>query len=53
VALGRQAAEDTASWVRGPYRFEVLHGASHWIPEEHPAELAGLVLAHLREHAPG
>ena len=52
VALGRRAAEDTALWVRGPYRFEVLHGASHWIPEEHPDELAALVLEHLREHAP-
>ena len=51
VALGRRAAEDTALWVRGPYRFEVLHGASHWIPEEHPDELAALVLEHLREHA--
>jgi pimeloyl-ACP methyl ester carboxylesterase len=52
-ALGRRAADDTASWVRGPYRFEVLRGASHWIPEEHPAELAGLVLEHLRSHPPG
>jgi pimeloyl-ACP methyl ester carboxylesterase len=53
VALGRRAAEDTAGWVRGPYRFEVLSGASHWIPEEHPAELGGLVLAHLAAHATG
>jgi len=53
VALGRRAAEDTAAWVRGPYRFEVLSGASHWIPEEHPAELGALVLAHLATHATG
>jgi pimeloyl-ACP methyl ester carboxylesterase len=52
-ALGRRAAEDTARWVRAPYRFEVLHGASHWIPEEHPAELGALVLEHLRVHATG
>ena len=51
-ALGRRAAEDTGRWVRGPYRFEVLHGASHWIPEQHPAELADLVLAHLAAHGP-
>ena len=49
-ALGRRAAEDTRRWVRGPYRFEVLRGASHWVPEEHPVELAELVLAHLVEH---
>lgn len=47
-ALGRRAAEATAGWVRGPYRFVVLAGVSHWIPEERPAELAGLVLEHLR-----
>jgi pimeloyl-ACP methyl ester carboxylesterase len=52
-ALGRRAAEDTAAWVRAPYRFEVLRGASHWIPEEHPAELAALVLEHLRGHPTG
>jgi pimeloyl-ACP methyl ester carboxylesterase len=52
-ALGRRAAEDTATWVRAPYRFEVFSGASHWIPEEHPAELAALVLEHLRVHATG
>lgn len=50
TALGRRAAEGTASWVRGPYRFVVLEGASHWIPEQHPAALADLVLAHLAAH---
>ena len=49
-ALGRRAAEATASYVRGPYRFEVLPGVSHWVPEERPAELAALVLAHLERH---
>nr|WP_294693816.1 alpha/beta fold hydrolase [uncultured Friedmanniella sp.] len=50
VALGRRAAEATADYVRGPYRFEVLAGVSHWVPEERPAELAALVLDHLAEH---
>src|SRR3712207_8132202 len=49
TTLFRSAAEDTAAWVRGPYRFEVLSGASHWIPEEHGAELADLVLQHLQD----
>jgi pimeloyl-ACP methyl ester carboxylesterase len=48
AALGRRAAENTVRWVRGPYRFVVLHGVSHWIPEERPDELGGLVLEHLR-----
>jgi pimeloyl-ACP methyl ester carboxylesterase len=47
VALGRAAAEATAAQVAGPYRFEVLDGASHWIPEEAPDILNRLLLAHL------
>jgi len=46
-ALGREAAEATASHVDGPYRFEVLEGVSHWIPEEAPDVLNALLLAHL------
>ena len=49
-AIGRRAAEGAAGYVLAPYRFEVLTGASHWIPEERPAELAALVLAHLAAH---
>jgi pimeloyl-ACP methyl ester carboxylesterase len=50
AALGRRAAEATADFVRGPYRFEVLAGVSHWVPEERPAELAALLLEHLATH---
>jgi pimeloyl-ACP methyl ester carboxylesterase len=48
IALGRGAAESTADWVSGPYRFEVLPGVSHWIPEAAPEELSRLLLEHLR-----
>jgi pimeloyl-ACP methyl ester carboxylesterase len=48
IALGRRAAESTADWVSGPYRFEVLPGVSHWIPEAAPEELGRLLLEHLR-----
>jgi pimeloyl-ACP methyl ester carboxylesterase len=48
VALGRKAAELTARFVSGPYRFEVLEGVSHWIPEEAPDEVVRLVLEQLR-----
>ena len=47
VALGREAAEATAAHVTGPYRFEVLEGVSHWIPEAAPDALDALLLSHL------
>ena len=47
-ALGPAAAHATAQHVAGPYRFEVLEGVSHWIPEEAPDALAALVLEHVR-----
>ena len=47
VALGRTAATGTARHVRAPYRFEVLDGVSHWIPDERPDDLNRLRLAHL------
>ena len=48
VALGPAAAHATAQHVAGPYRFEVLHGVSHWIPEEAADDLVRLLLEHLR-----
>lgn len=45
VALGRKGAETCGDYVTGPYRFEVIEGASHWLPDERPDELADLVLA--------
>jgi len=47
VALGREGADATAAHVAGPYRFEVLEGVSHWIPEEAAAALDCLLLEHL------
>lgn len=46
-AIGREAAEGTGDHVEGPYRFEVLAGVSHWIPEAAPEELNRLLLEHL------
>jgi pimeloyl-ACP methyl ester carboxylesterase len=47
MALGREAAEATGSHVDGPYRFEVLEGVSHWVPEAAPVDLSRLLLEHL------
>ncbi|HEX6310477.1 MAG TPA: alpha/beta hydrolase, partial [Acidimicrobiia bacterium] len=46
-ALGRVAAEETAALVDGPYRFEVLEGVGHFVPEEAPGELNRLLVEHL------
>jgi pimeloyl-ACP methyl ester carboxylesterase len=46
-ALGREGAEATADHVEGPYRFEVLEGVDHWIPEHAPDQLNALLLEQL------
>jgi len=47
LALGRAAALGTRDWVTGPFRFEVLEGTSHWIPEEAADTVARLLREHL------
>jgi pimeloyl-ACP methyl ester carboxylesterase len=49
-ALGRRAAEATAALVTGPYRFEVLEGAGHWVPELAADRFTPLLLEHLRAY---
>lgn len=46
TALGRTGAELTSDFVHGPYRFEVIEGVSHWVPEQAAERLNAL----LREH---
>lgn len=46
-ALGREGAEATGDHVEGPYRFEVLEGVDHWIPEHAAERLNELLLEHL------
>jgi len=45
TALGRAAAERTAGHVSATYRFVVLDGVTHWIPETRPARTAELIIA--------
>jgi pimeloyl-ACP methyl ester carboxylesterase len=47
AALGRSAAEASGAFVSGSFRFVVLDGVSHWIPEAAPQALARLLLDHL------
>ncbi|MED5814580.1 alpha/beta fold hydrolase [Mycolicibacterium sp. 050232] len=50
IAITAKPAHDTAKYVSGPYRFETLRGASHWLPEEKPAEVAELLLQRFATH---
>lgn len=49
-AIGRRSAEGCADWVTAPYRFEMIEGASHWLPETRPRRVAGLLLDHLASY---
>lgn len=44
VALSRKCAELNEQFVSGPYEFEIFEGASHWIPDERPDELAASII---------
>jgi pimeloyl-ACP methyl ester carboxylesterase len=48
--LTRKAAELTARYVSGPYRFEVLAGKNHWLPSGAPDEVSRILLEHLAAH---
>ncbi|MET7996115.1 alpha/beta hydrolase [Amycolatopsis sp. NPDC005232] len=48
--LGRTAAELTRSYVDGEYEFEVVEGASHWLPEEAGEFILPRILDHLTRH---
>ena len=49
-ALGRAAADLTGRFVTGPYRYEVLDGVSHWIPEEAADRVGALLVDHMAAH---
>ena len=44
-AIGPACAERCSDFVDAPYRFVVLEGGSHWIPEENADALADAILA--------
>ena len=46
-ALGRAGAEATAQHVTGSYRFEVLEGVGHWVPEQATDRLNAVLLQQL------
>jgi pimeloyl-ACP methyl ester carboxylesterase len=48
--LGHKAADLTGDYVSAPYRFEVVEGESHWLPDNAPDIVAKLVLDHIGAH---
>jgi pimeloyl-ACP methyl ester carboxylesterase len=49
-AIGPAGAYATEQHVTGPYRFVVLEGIGHWIPEEAAERFTAELLAHLATH---
>ena len=49
-AVAAKPARDTARYVTAEYRFEVLHGVSHWMLDERPDAVADLMLEWLAAH---
>jgi pimeloyl-ACP methyl ester carboxylesterase len=47
VVLSRSAAEAVREFAAGRFRFEVLDGVSHWVPDESPERLGDLLLEHI------
>ncbi len=50
TALCIDGALLTAEYVSGPYRFEVLEGVSHWIPDLAAEAMTTLLLEHLSRY---
>ncbi|MFC4000499.1 alpha/beta fold hydrolase [Prauserella oleivorans] len=50
VAFGSTAALATEQWVTGTYEFRMVEDVTHWVPEEVPELLTGLLLDHLGRH---
>ena len=53
ATVGRRAAEGTADFVSGPYRFVELPGIGHFITDQAPAAFPPLLTAHLANNAIG
>ena len=48
--LFSKAAHKSGDYVSGEYRFEILSGVSHWMPEELPDTVADLLLEWFATH---
>ncbi len=51
TALCIDGALLTEEYVEGPYRFEVLEGITHWIPDLAPDAMTALLVDHLTQYS--
>ena len=51
TALCIDGALLTEEYVEGPYRFEVLEGVNHWIPDLAPEAMSSLLVEHLTRYS--
>jgi pimeloyl-ACP methyl ester carboxylesterase len=47
-SVGRRAAELTAEFARGPYRFVKIEGGGHFIVDQFPERIANLLVTHVQ-----
>jgi pimeloyl-ACP methyl ester carboxylesterase len=47
ATVGRRAAELTAEYVTGPYRFVEVEGAGHFVVDQEPERVTSLLLEHI------
>jgi pimeloyl-ACP methyl ester carboxylesterase len=48
LAIGRAGADACGAHVSADYRYEVLEGVTHWIPEQAPDAAAAAILDRVR-----
>lgn len=51
TALCIDGAVLTEQYVDGPYRFEVLEGVNHWIPDLAPEAMSSLLVEHITQYS--
>lgn len=51
ATVGRLAAELTANYVMGSYRFVVIEGAGHFVVDQFPERVSSLLLEHIESAA--
>ncbi len=51
TALCIDGAVLTEEYVEGPYRFEVLEGVNHWIPDLAPEVMSSLLVEHITQYS--
>ncbi len=48
MALTEKQMTLSGEYVDGPWRYERIDGAGHWMPLEKPDEVTALLLSHLQ-----